>query len=244
MAEITPLPLALEMAAMATLPLVLEMAAMAPLPLALETAAMAPLPLALEVTEMAPSLCHWTQQRDPSHICSQAPSASPRSPLRRGDQSASEYAEAAPAPFPRMVVVEVKPAGILPLLEESWAVDARPPPSWAVDGPTSHPLVPAMGHPPPTWVQNIQAPPSPAMEGVGRVLHARPHQRRSTIPHLSGRDGVSVDNPAGTDWINLTMCVKSKHVSYDLGVLWVISKEDNILACRYRNSNTPTYCIV
>ncbi|MGH0129664.1 UNVERIFIED_CONTAM: hypothetical protein FKN15_065957 [Acipenser sinensis] len=46
------------------------------------------------------------------------------------------------------------------------------------------------------------------------------------------RDGVSVDNPAGTDWINLTMCVKSKHVSYDLGVLWVISKEDNILACR------------
>ncbi|MGH0132187.1 UNVERIFIED_CONTAM: hypothetical protein FKN15_066426 [Acipenser sinensis] len=116
-----------------------------------------------------------------------APSASPRSPLRRGDQSASEYAEAAPAPFPRMVVVEVKPAGILPLLEESWAVDARPPPSWAVDGPTSLPLVPAMGHPPPTWVQNIQAPPSPAMEGVGRVLHARPHQRRSTIPHLSGR---------------------------------------------------------
>ncbi|KAK1155405.1 fish-egg lectin-like, partial [Acipenser oxyrinchus oxyrinchus] len=46
------------------------------------------------------------------------------------------------------------------------------------------------------------------------------------------RDGVSVDNPAGTDWIDLTMCVKSKHVSYDLGVLWVISKEDNILACR------------
>ncbi|XP_058872757.1 fish-egg lectin-like isoform X1 [Acipenser ruthenus] len=46
------------------------------------------------------------------------------------------------------------------------------------------------------------------------------------------RDGVSVDNPAGTDWIDLTMCVNSKHVSYDLGVLWVISKEDNILACR------------
>ncbi|MGH0132184.1 UNVERIFIED_CONTAM: hypothetical protein FKN15_066423 [Acipenser sinensis] len=43
------------------------------------------------------------------------------------------------------------------------------------------------------------------------------------------RDGVSIDNPAGTDWTDLTMCVESRHVSYDLGVLWVISKEDNIL---------------
>ncbi|MGH0120437.1 UNVERIFIED_CONTAM: hypothetical protein FKN15_054773 [Acipenser sinensis] len=73
-----------------------------------------------------------------------------------------------------MVVVEVKPTGILPLLEEPWAVDTRPPPSWAVDGPTPHPPVPALGNPP-----------SSAMEGVGQVLHARPHQRRNTIPHLS-----------------------------------------------------------
>ncbi|MGH0172487.1 UNVERIFIED_CONTAM: hypothetical protein FKN15_063470 [Acipenser sinensis] len=45
------------------------------------------------------------------------------------------------------------------------------------------------------------------------------------------RDGVSVANPAGTDWTYLSMCGKSKHVSYDLGVLWVISPEDKILTC-------------
>ncbi|MGH0122918.1 UNVERIFIED_CONTAM: hypothetical protein FKN15_018585 [Acipenser sinensis] len=82
-----------------------------------------------------------------------------------------------------MVVVEVKPAGILPLLVEPWAVDARPPPSWAVDGPTLHP--------PHTWAQDIQAPPSPAMEGVGRVLHVRPHQQQSTIPHPSDRSKLN-----------------------------------------------------
>ncbi|MGH0137107.1 UNVERIFIED_CONTAM: hypothetical protein FKN15_062860 [Acipenser sinensis] len=118
--------------------------------------------------------------------------AVPDPPLRTVDQSASEDAEAAPAPFPRMVVVEVKPAGILPLLVEPWAVDAWPPPSWAVDGPTPHPPVPALGHPPPTWAQDVQAPPSPAIEGVGRVLRARPHQWRSIIPHPSDRYSRSV----------------------------------------------------
>ncbi|XP_041091213.1 fish-egg lectin-like [Polyodon spathula] len=45
------------------------------------------------------------------------------------------------------------------------------------------------------------------------------------------RDGISASNPAGTDWTFLSMCGKSKHVSYDLGVLWVISQEDKILVC-------------
>ncbi|MGH0153698.1 UNVERIFIED_CONTAM: hypothetical protein FKN15_027375 [Acipenser sinensis] len=45
------------------------------------------------------------------------------------------------------------------------------------------------------------------------------------------RDGVSAANPAGTGWTYLNMCGKSKHVSYDLGVLWVISLEDKILTC-------------
>ncbi|XP_034765480.2 fish-egg lectin-like [Acipenser ruthenus] len=45
------------------------------------------------------------------------------------------------------------------------------------------------------------------------------------------RDGVSAANPAGTGWTYLSMCGKSKHVSYDLGVLWVISLEEKILTC-------------
>ncbi|XP_041081858.1 fish-egg lectin-like [Polyodon spathula] len=45
------------------------------------------------------------------------------------------------------------------------------------------------------------------------------------------RDGVSIGNPAGTGWTLLSQCGKSKHVSYDLGVLWVISQDEKILTC-------------
>ncbi|XP_035262099.1 fish-egg lectin-like [Anguilla anguilla] len=45
------------------------------------------------------------------------------------------------------------------------------------------------------------------------------------------RDGISASQPAGTGWTQLTMCGKGKHVSYDLGHLWVITSDYRILDC-------------
>ncbi|KAJ8287726.1 hypothetical protein COCON_G00003850 [Conger conger] len=45
------------------------------------------------------------------------------------------------------------------------------------------------------------------------------------------RDGITATNPAGTDWILTSPCTKSKHVSYDLGHLWVITTDERILDC-------------
>ncbi|KAG7469268.1 hypothetical protein MATL_G00127070 [Megalops atlanticus] len=45
------------------------------------------------------------------------------------------------------------------------------------------------------------------------------------------RDGITASNPAGTTWTLLSTCGKSKHVSYDLGHLWVITRDDRILDC-------------
>lgn len=42
------------------------------------------------------------------------------------------------------------------------------------------------------------------------------------------RDGITASNPAGTVWIQLNISGKSKHVSYDLGVLWVIRQDNSI----------------
>ncbi|MGH0122163.1 UNVERIFIED_CONTAM: hypothetical protein FKN15_042934 [Acipenser sinensis] len=88
-AAMTPLPLALETAALAPLPLALETAAMAPLPRALEMTALAPLPLALESAALAPLPLALETAAGPLPYLQPA---SPRSPQRRQDSSASEDA--------------------------------------------------------------------------------------------------------------------------------------------------------
>ncbi|KAJ8273687.1 hypothetical protein GJAV_G00104430 [Gymnothorax javanicus] len=45
------------------------------------------------------------------------------------------------------------------------------------------------------------------------------------------REGIIARNPAGTGWTHLKMCGQSKHVSYDLGHLWVITTDERILDC-------------
>ncbi|XP_075754010.1 fish-egg lectin-like [Pelodiscus sinensis] len=47
------------------------------------------------------------------------------------------------------------------------------------------------------------------------------------------RDGVTQSNPVGTGWTQLAsyLC-KGKHVSYDLGLLWIITDQDKIVKCR------------
>ncbi|KAL7845092.1 hypothetical protein AOLI_G00232840 [Acnodon oligacanthus] len=45
------------------------------------------------------------------------------------------------------------------------------------------------------------------------------------------RDGVSQSNPAGTKWVHFNFAKKFKHVSYDLGHLWLIGRDDSIMDC-------------
>ncbi|XP_061118054.1 fish-egg lectin-like isoform X2 [Conger conger] len=45
------------------------------------------------------------------------------------------------------------------------------------------------------------------------------------------RDGITAAKPAGTEWISTSPCTKSKHVSYDLGHLWVVTTDGRILDC-------------
>nr|AAI31877.1 Zgc:158494 protein [Danio rerio] len=49
---------------------------------------------------------------------------------------------------------------------------------------------------------------------------------------LFQRVGVSRSNPAGTDWISMIACpIGHKHVSFDLGVLWVVCVDGSIRKC-------------
>uniref|UniRef100_A0A3B4CWH9 Fish-egg lectin-like n=1 Tax=Pygocentrus nattereri TaxID=42514 RepID=A0A3B4CWH9_PYGNA len=45
------------------------------------------------------------------------------------------------------------------------------------------------------------------------------------------RDGVSMSNPAGTGWHQVQHPQKVKHVSYDLGHLWLIKANNSIMDC-------------
>ncbi|XP_036375677.1 fish-egg lectin-like [Megalops cyprinoides] len=45
------------------------------------------------------------------------------------------------------------------------------------------------------------------------------------------RDGITDSAPAGTAWTAVSVCMKSKHVSFDLGHLWVITQDGSILDC-------------
>ncbi|KAI4884531.1 hypothetical protein NFI96_010978 [Prochilodus magdalenae] len=45
------------------------------------------------------------------------------------------------------------------------------------------------------------------------------------------RDGVSPSNPGGTEWRQIQHPQKVKHVSYDLGHMWLIGRDDSIMDC-------------
>uniref|UniRef100_A0A8C3FGP5 Fish-egg lectin n=1 Tax=Chrysemys picta bellii TaxID=8478 RepID=A0A8C3FGP5_CHRPI len=46
------------------------------------------------------------------------------------------------------------------------------------------------------------------------------------------RDGITKSNPVGTSWTNVPSMLNCKHVSYDLGQLWLITDQDKIVKCR------------
>ncbi|XP_077057910.1 fish-egg lectin-like [Siphateles boraxobius] len=49
---------------------------------------------------------------------------------------------------------------------------------------------------------------------------------------LFQRTGVTQSNPAGTDWISMVACPNGhKHVSFDLGYLWVVCVDGSIRRC-------------
>ncbi|KAK6291106.1 hypothetical protein J4Q44_G00384970 [Coregonus suidteri] len=45
------------------------------------------------------------------------------------------------------------------------------------------------------------------------------------------RDGITASKPEGTGWSNVPMCLRMKHVTYDLGRLWVVSKSGVTMVC-------------
>ena len=45
------------------------------------------------------------------------------------------------------------------------------------------------------------------------------------------REGVLPCNPAGTGWRQIPYSQKVKHVSYDLGHLWLITRDNHIIDC-------------
>ncbi|XP_010898778.4 fish-egg lectin-like [Esox lucius] len=45
------------------------------------------------------------------------------------------------------------------------------------------------------------------------------------------RDGISASKPEGTGWTQIPMCLKIKHVTYDLGNLWAISTSGVTMLC-------------
>ncbi|XP_028256403.1 fish-egg lectin-like [Parambassis ranga] len=48
---------------------------------------------------------------------------------------------------------------------------------------------------------------------------------------LYQRTGISTSAPQGTDWVNIPMCLPIKHVSYNLGKLWLVTKGGIIMQC-------------
>ncbi|XP_048028325.1 fish-egg lectin-like [Megalobrama amblycephala] len=49
---------------------------------------------------------------------------------------------------------------------------------------------------------------------------------------LFQRTGASQSNPAGTDWLSIVACPNGhKHVSFDLGLLWVVCVDGSIRRC-------------
>ncbi|XP_064795411.1 fish-egg lectin-like [Oncorhynchus masou masou] len=50
---------------------------------------------------------------------------------------------------------------------------------------------------------------------------------------VSTRDGITASKPEGTGWSNVPMCMQMKHVTYDLGRLWVVSKSGFTMVCTH-----------
>ncbi|MGH0123058.1 UNVERIFIED_CONTAM: hypothetical protein FKN15_047468 [Acipenser sinensis] len=74
-----------------------------------------------------------------------------------------EVAEAEAALAALLLVGEAEGAGILPLLLEAWALDARAPPLWAMDAQAS-PLWALDAWAPPLWALDARAPPFWALD--------------------------------------------------------------------------------
>ncbi|XP_073511450.1 fish-egg lectin-like [Phyllobates terribilis] len=49
------------------------------------------------------------------------------------------------------------------------------------------------------------------------------------------RDGISASNPIGTVWTLLDFCATFKHITYDSGVLWLLSRAGDIYRCYNQN---------
>ncbi|KAG5283523.1 hypothetical protein AALO_G00043000 [Alosa alosa] len=45
------------------------------------------------------------------------------------------------------------------------------------------------------------------------------------------RHGISIQRPKGTSWTRIDVCLPARHVSYDLGRLWVVTKTGVALEC-------------
>ncbi|XP_059570136.1 fish-egg lectin-like [Alligator mississippiensis] len=55
----------------------------------------------------------------------------------------------------------------------------------------------------------------------------------SSSGEIFRRDGITNSNPVGTTWTQiLDPICKCKHVSYDLGLLWIVSNDGTIVKCR------------
>ncbi|XP_064795413.1 fish-egg lectin-like [Oncorhynchus masou masou] len=47
------------------------------------------------------------------------------------------------------------------------------------------------------------------------------------------RDGITASKPEGTGWSHIPMCMIMKHVTYDLGRLWAVSKSGFAMVCTH-----------
>ncbi|XP_053547056.1 fish-egg lectin-like [Bombina bombina] len=54
------------------------------------------------------------------------------------------------------------------------------------------------------------------------------------------RMGIDAKNPIGTTWEQLDFCSNFKHVTYDAGTLWLLTKKGDIFKCTVTGSPVPT----
>ncbi|XP_071389832.1 fish-egg lectin-like [Centroberyx affinis] len=55
----------------------------------------------------------------------------------------------------------------------------------------------------------------------------------TTSGQVYQRTGIASSRPQGTRWTKVPMCMTMKHVSYDLGKLWVVSTSGLVLLCTH-----------
>ncbi|XP_069803272.1 fish-egg lectin-like [Dendropsophus ebraccatus] len=54
------------------------------------------------------------------------------------------------------------------------------------------------------------------------------------------RMNVTASNPTGTSWSQIDVCATFKHVTYDAGVLWLLSQNGDIYKCAENNDSADT----